>query len=105
MNYPAGRNKAIITYISLIGLLIAMSMNSDLKEPFATKHIKNMFGLSIIWIVSQVITIYINPYVGDIIWGITLMCLIYSVIRAYQGKLPNIPFVSKSTERWFTFLD
>lgn len=105
MENPAGKNKAIIAYLTIIGLFIAMSMNSDTKNDFATHHIKNMFGLTFIWIASQVITAYINPYFGDALWALTVIGLVYSLARAYKGKPPNIPFISKKTQQWFTFLD
>lgn len=105
MEYPAGRNKAIIAYITIIGMLIAISMNSDNKEYFATCHIKNMLGLTIIWFSSQVITFYINPYVGDALFLISLILVIYSATRAYKGLLPNIPVLSPFFMKWFTGLD
>ena len=42
MSTPPGKNKAIIAYITFIGMLIAISMNRDEKHEFATWHIKNM---------------------------------------------------------------
>lgn len=102
---PSAKKKAIIAYCTLIGLLIAMSMNSNHKDAFATKHIQNMFGLTLLWFCSQVITLNVNPYLGDILWLTSLVLTIYSVIQANKDRLPNIPILSDLFIKWFTFLD
>ena len=102
---PQARKKAIIAYITIVGMFIAMSMNSDHKHFFSTQHIKNMFGLSLIWLCSQVITFYVNAYAGDCLFFVALLLTIYSLIRATQNKLPNIPIISALFVKWFTFLD
>ena len=43
-----GNFKAILAYLSFIGLIIAYIMNIEEKDKFVTYHIKNMFGLVII---------------------------------------------------------
>ena len=68
MSVPAGKNKAIVAYITFIGMFIAMSMNKDAKHPFASWHIKNMFGLLLILLVAVITQSNINLLVGDIIY-------------------------------------
>ena len=102
--HKQGRDKAIIAYITLVGMLIAISMNRDNKDEFATTHIKNMFGLTILFISSQICIYYVDTLVGDIMWLIAFVLCIYSLIRAYNNKPPNLP-LSKKFDEWFTFLD
>jgi len=99
-----GRDKAIIAYITLVGMLIAISMNRDNKDEFATTHIKNMFGLTILFISSQVCIYYVHTLVGDIMWLMSFVLCIYSFVLAYTNKEPNFPW-SKKLEAWFTFLN
>lgn len=99
-----GRDKAIIAYITIVGMLIAISMNRDHKDEFATKHIKNMFGITILFISSQICVHYVHYIVGDLMWLISFVLCIYSLIRAYQNKEPGLPF-SQKFDTWFTFLD
>ena len=103
-NHISAKKKAVIGYITIVGLLIAMSMNSDNKDDFTTRHLQNMFGLTVLWICSQVAIFYINTTLGDLIWLISLLLIIYQGIRAYQAKEPNIPFLSTKFQQWFTFL-
>jgi len=102
---PDAKKKAIIAYITIVGLFIAISMNSDKKEDFTVKHIKNMTGITILWIISQVCTFYVNPYFGDALFLLSIIATVYSLNQATQGKEPNIPFFSRKFQEWFTFLD
>jgi hypothetical protein len=102
---PPGRNKAIICYITFVGLLIAMSMNSNEKHPFATAHIKNMFGITLLWIVSKVFVEYINLILGELFFWTSIGLLIYSLISAVKNKKPDLPYLTAWFEKWFTFLD
>ena len=102
---PPGRNKAIICYITFVGLLIAMSMNSNEKHPFATAHIKNMFGIVLFWICAIVFDKYINLILGQLFFWTSIGLLIYSLIRAITNKKPDLPYLTEWFEKWFTFLD
>ncbi len=100
-----GRNKAIICYITFVGLLIAMSMNSNEKHPFATAHIKNMFGITLLWISAKVFIAYINLILGELFFWTAIVLLIYSLYRAIKNEKPNLPYLTEWFEKWFTFLD
>ncbi|MEG1025074.1 MAG: hypothetical protein RSF34_11425, partial [Flavobacterium sp.] len=45
-----GKSIAITSYILIIGVLIAMSMNSENKNSFASFHIRQALGLSLTFI-------------------------------------------------------
>ena len=103
---PKGKNKAVIANITFIGMFIAISMNNnDGPDIFATKHIRHMFGLFIIFICSQVIVAYVSSALGDIIFLVSIILWIYSIVAVSQNKEPNIPFLSEKFQEWFTFLD
>ncbi|GEQ86482.1 hypothetical protein ULMS_19900 [Patiriisocius marinistellae] len=105
MEVSAGKKKAIIAYITFIGMLIAFYMNRDIKNEFATMHIKNMFGLFLLLICSQVIASSVDQLFGDILWGIAFLLWIFSIITAIQNKKPSIPYFSEKFQQWFTFLN
>lgn len=100
-----GKNKAIIAYLSFVGFLIAASMNANQKEEFATWHIKNMFGIIILWIVSLVTQLNIDLLTGDILQITSILFLIYSLIMAIRDKKQGVPLLSDKFQEWFTFLD
>jgi hypothetical protein len=100
-----GRTKAILAYATFVGFLIAASMNANEKEEFATWHLKNMFGIIIIWIISLVTQLNIHLISGDILQIISILCLIYSLVMVIQNKKQGVPFLSEKFQQWFTFLD
>ena len=101
---PPGKTKAIIAYLTFIGLFIAVSMNRDEKDAFATWHIKNMFGLLIILFTSLVFQYHELFLIGDLFYIIAFVSWAYSMVMAAQNKTQGIPFLSKKFQTWFTFL-
>jgi uncharacterized membrane protein len=103
-NAPAGKQKAIIAYITFIGFFIAISMNKDKPEPFATFHIKNMFGLLLLLIIAMVTQYNINLLLGDFIYWISVLLWGYSLVMASTNKMNGVPFLDRKFQNWFTFL-
>ncbi|SRX56015.1 hypothetical protein [Aequorivita sp. CIP111184] len=104
-NSPAGKSTAIIAYAPFVGFLIAYYINRDESHEFATWHIKNMFGLSIFFIVSLIVQSQINVRIGDILWLVCLVIWLYSWTMAFFNKRKGIPFLSELFQKWFTFLN
>ncbi|MFT6826643.1 MAG: FtsH-binding integral membrane protein [Patiriisocius sp.] len=102
---PKGKKKAVIAYITFIGMFIAYTMNRDDKDAFATAHIKNMCGLVFGLLIAQTTQAYIYPELGDILWWAAFSLWIYSLVTVFQNKEPNIPFLSAKFQEWFTFLN
>lgn len=102
---PKGKHKAIIAYITFIGMFIAYTMNREEKDTFASAHIKNMCGLVLGLLIAQATQAYINPMLGDILWILVFVLWVYSIITVLQNKEPSIPYLSKKFQEWFTFLN
>jgi uncharacterized membrane protein len=100
-----GKTKAILAYSTFVGFLIAASINANEKDDFATWHIKNMFGIILLWIVSLVTQFNINLLAGDILQITSILCLIYSLVMAIQNKKQGVPILSEKFQQWFTFLE
>ncbi len=102
MDNPSGKTKAVIAYLTFVGLLIAYFMNKDDKHEFATWHIKNMFGLLLFLFAAVALQEF--PVGFYVYWGTVIMwaiCLILALLNKKQG----IPFLSEKFQSWFTFLD
>ncbi len=102
---PAGKFTALIAYAPFVGFIIAYFFNREENHPFATWHIKNMFGLTIMFIVSLVIQAQVDVTIGDIIWLICLLLWLFSWAMAFFNKRKGIPFLSEKFQEWFTFLN
>lgn len=102
---PAGKTTALIAYAPFVGFMIAYFINRDENSEFATWHIKNMFGLSLLFIVSLVVQSQINVTAGDILWLSLCLLWFFSWAMAYFNKKKGIPLVSEKFQDWFTFLN
>ncbi len=95
----------LISYLTFVGMIIAYFMNKDLKSPYATYHIKTMFGLVILLFISVVTQGNIHLVAGEIIFVIAFILWAIAILHAIQGKLVVFPYFSEKFQQWFTFLD
>jgi hypothetical protein len=103
---PPGKSKAVIAYITIIGLLIAISMNKDESHEFASYHIKNMFGLTLMFFVS--VAMSYQEYLlwpGAIFFYGSMLFWLISLVMALLNRKSGIPWLSDKFDQWFTFLN
>ena len=96
-----GKTTAIISYLTVIGLIIALVMNSSAKNSFASYHIRNMIGLSLSGLVLSGLDKFLPSF---IIWPLGVALLIFWVIGfigAVQEEEKEIPIVGKFFQDWF----
>lgn len=96
-----GKTIAIISYLWIIGLIIAFVMNSTKKNSFASFHIRQMVGLIVLGLVSYIASRYINGYLG---WAIDIFALVLWVIGfigAIQGEEKKVPLLGDQFQEWF----
>lgn len=92
---------AVIAYLTFIGLIVAYFLNRETKHPFATWHIKNMFGLFLMLISAVALQEY--P-IGFYVYWITFASWLFSLVMAAANKKVGIPVLSDKFQEWFTFL-
>ncbi|HHU96430.1 MAG TPA: hypothetical protein GXX67_04095 [Petrimonas sp.] len=94
---------AIISYLTLIGLVIAFVMNNEKKQPFARYHIRQSLGLNVTGIALGLVNVI--PILGWIISIIGVFVLIYmnimGIINAVNRKEKPLPILGKQYEEWF----
>ncbi|RMB59550.1 hypothetical protein EAX61_08170 [Dokdonia sinensis] len=98
-----GKNIAIIAYITFIGLIIAIVMNNDKKDPFASFHIRNMLGLILFGIINSFLARFI-PVVPLLIWIGLFVFWIIGLIGAVQEERKELPVVGPLFQDWFKSL-
>ena len=93
----------IVAYLTIIGLVAALILNKDKKEPFASFHIRQSLGLLVtgiaLWIVGVI------PIVG---WLISILGTIFILvlwimgfINALNGKEQGVPVLGNKYSEWF----
>lgn len=97
---------AIINYLTFIGMGIAFFMNKEQKSGLVTFHIKNMFGLVLLQILSQVAQSYeFLLFYGEFIWVILFFLWMYSLLMAISEKKKGVPLLDQYFQKWFSFLN
>lgn len=97
-----GKTTAIISYITFVGLIIAIIMNSSDKNSFASYHIRNMIGLSLAGLALTGLDSMILP--DFVVWPLRVALIVLWVIGfigAVQGEEKEIPIVGKLFQDWF----
>ncbi|WP_339918254.1 hypothetical protein [Yeosuana marina] len=98
-----GKMTAIISYITIIGLIIAFVMNNDKKNAFASYHIRQSLGLGLTGLALGVIGMV--PILGWIIDFFGLFVLLYmwimGLVNAVNENEKPVPILGKKYIEWF----
>ena len=94
-----GKTKAIVAHITLIGWIIALVLNSQEKDEFASYYIRQLLGLYLLGLILTFI-----PLIGWILSIVVFVFWIMSLIGAIQGEQKETPIVGKYFQEWFKSL-
>lgn len=97
-----GKTAAITSYILIIGVFIAMSMNAESKNRFASFHIRQALGLSITFIsLGLIISNFNNPMLPIAMWIFISVLWTYSIFTAIKGETKPLPLLGNLFQKWF----
>lgn len=96
-----GKTLAIVSYLTFIGLIIAIIMNLEKRNPFTLFHIRQMFGLMIMLIFSNLVEQYVNSLLGTAFWIISFACWLFAIYYAIKEEYKLIPVFGKKFQEWF----
>lgn len=97
-----GKTIGIIAYITLIGWIIAILMNSSKKNEYASFHIRQMLGLILLSIVISILTMNINlGLFGTILSVLLLVLWVIGFVGAIQGERKLVPIIGENFQEWF----
>ena len=96
-----GKNAAITSYILIIGFLIALSMNNEEKNEFATFHIRQGLGLSLTFIgLGLIISNFENIMIAAPMWIFITILMFYGIFSAANGSTKPLPLVGGLYQKW-----
>lgn len=102
-NVDDGKLIAILSYITAIGLIIAIILNNDKKSSFAAYHIRQSLGITITSFVVGLIGVL--PFIGKIaaVAGgvLTFIMLIQGLISAASGEKRPAMLLGEKYQEWF----
>jgi uncharacterized membrane protein len=96
-----GKTMAIVAYFTFVGLIIAIIMNLEKKNPFTYFHIRQMLGLVIMLIASNIMEKYVNSWLGTICWVITFVSWLFGLFYAIKSEARPIPVIGEKFQEWF----
>lgn len=97
-----GKTSAITAYILIIGVVIAMSMNSDDKNKFASFHIRQALGLSLTFIsLGLIISNFDNVMIAIPMWIFVSVLWGYGIFSAINGETKPLPLLGNYFQKWF----
>lgn len=98
------KTKAIVSHLFGIGWLIALIINMNNKEEYASYYIRQNLGIIIISAALSILR-YI-PILGQVLWvigGILVFVVwLMSLIWSVQGEMKPIPWLGEKFQSWFS---
>ena len=88
-----GKNIAIISYFTIIGLIIAFVMNNEKKNTFANYHIRQSLGLALTGFALGMIVSFFGIFVIMFMW-------IMGLINAINGIEKPVPLLGEKYLEW-----
>ncbi|HEY9154174.1 MAG TPA: hypothetical protein VIM69_03525 [Opitutaceae bacterium] len=94
---------AIITYLHVIGFIIALVMRGNRRSPFVAFHLRQMLGLLIVWVCCWFL--FVIPFLGwftapFLFLGLFVLWII-GFIGALNGATKPVPVLGASFQKWF----
>ncbi len=100
-----GKTTAIVAYLTIVGALIAISMNAEPKHEFARFHTRQAFGLHLIFIgCGLFLSVWFNQYAWYALYIFYVVLWFYGFISAINNKKQEVPVLGGYFQKWFTFI-
>jgi len=97
------KTKAIVSHVFFIGWIIALVINMNQKEEYASYYIRQNLGLMIVGFVLSALNII--PIIGNIAAFIGYVLLfvfwLMSLIWSITDVMKPVPFVGDKFQEWF----
>lgn len=99
----AGKATAITSYILGIGVFIAMSMNAETKNPYATFHIRQGLGLTLTFIsLGLIVSNFDSLLISFPMWIFISVLWTYGIFTAIKGETKPMPLLGNYFQKWLS---
>ena len=97
------KTKAIISHLFVIGWVIAVVLNMNRKEEYASFYIKQNLGIIILAVALRILNVI--PIFGPVLWVLGgLLVFVFwllSFLWSIQGEMKPIPLLGDKFQAWF----
>lgn len=99
----SGKSAAIVAYLTIIGTIIAYFMNNDVKNPFASFHIRQALGIHItFYLLGALVSVFDSWMISFAFWIFIFVLWIYGLVTAIQGEEKPVPILGEQFQKWFS---
>ena len=101
------RTVAILSYITLLGFIVAIILHSNKKTALGSFHLRQCLGLIITGIALSIggIVLAMIPIIGWLVmlvlWVTFLIFIIMGLVAAIGGRQTPLPVVGEHYQKWF----
>lgn len=100
-----GRQNAIISYITLIGTVMAIVSNANKKNPYASFHIRQALGLNMLFFAIAVVVSYFDNWmISSAFYVFFAVLWFFGLSNAFQCEHQPIPLVGEFFQKLFKSL-
>jgi uncharacterized membrane protein len=100
-----GKTAAITSYILIVGVLIALSMNSENKNTFASFHIRQALGLTITFLsLGLIVSNFDSLMISATMWIFVSILWTYGFFTAIKGDMKPLPLLGNLFQKAFYFI-
>lgn len=100
-----GKTTAVVSYVLLVGAFIALSMNSEDKNKFASFHIRQALGLTILFMGTGLLISNFDttqmPQILMSFWIFFSILFCFGIITAIKGQMIPIPVIGNLFQKVF----
>jgi uncharacterized membrane protein len=101
-SYDQGKNIAIVSYLTIIGAIIAIFMHQDNKSSFAAFHIRQALGIfTSFFLLGYFIGYFDSWTVSSAFYIFYIILWFYGFLGALQGKTQLIPLLGEQFQKIF----
>jgi uncharacterized membrane protein len=94
---------AIVAYLTLIGFIVAVVLQSNKKTAIGAYHLRQSLGLVLSGIILSVVGVI--PFLGWLVfvvgWILLFVMWIFGLINAINGQEKPVPILGPTFEKWF----
>jgi uncharacterized membrane protein len=97
-----GKTIALIAYLTIIGLVIALVLNNDKRNSFASFHIRQSLGIMLTGLAVSLVSWV--PFLGWLVAFAAFFVLVYlwvsGLLYAINGKQKVVPILGDKYQEW-----
>ncbi len=96
-----GKTVAILSYITIIGWVIALVMHSGNKTNLGGFHIRQSLGIMLLYISNYLLSFFVGNWLYGMIFLGILILWVFGLIGAVQGEEKEVPLLGGQFQSWF----